>query len=359
MGKKATAMLFQSGVIVITVLFAVLGILGWIGSLLSPQQFWIGSMMSVVMLPILIVNFLFLIYWGFKLKVWALFSLLAIGMNFNLLTATFQFRFKDKTEYPNTLKIATYNIRGFAQPDYNFTLKSIAEFLQEENVDIACFQEYHETEKYPIDSIARHFKDMPYFAAPMNKAGEINIVIFSKYPILRDSLIQFKETSNSSVWADIEIEGETVRVFSNHFQTTNINQSKREIAQLKSNGITDEKGEEAFSVVMTRLRQNANKRAEQANLIRSIIDTTKTGIIVCGDFNDTPESYTYRTMSHGLNDGFKTSGRGFAHTYKYMLNLFRLDYIFYSDRFEGVKYYSPSLEWSDHNPVLLQFTLRN
>lgn len=352
-------MLFRSVMAIATLLFAVFGILGWIGSLLTPQQFWLGTLIGVGMLPVLIVNFFFLLYWAFKLRWWALVPLAAILININLITATFQIRFKDKKEYPNSIKIATYNIHGFAQPDYNFTLKSIANFLKDEHVDIACFQEYHDTEKYPIDSIAKHFDNMPYVAAPRNDKNEINMVIFSKYPIKTDSLIQYDGTGNSSLWADLDINGETVRIFSNHFQTTNLNQSKNEIAQLKSNGVGDEKGKEAFDVVMSRLYKNACKRAEQVTLIRSIIDTTKSKLIVCGDFNDTPTSHSYRKISKGLHDGFKTSGKGFAYTYKSMFSLFRLDYIFYSDGFTGINYYSPSLEWSDHNPVLLEFALGN
>lgn len=358
MGKKATGMLVRSGIIMITILFALFGILGWIGSLLSPQQFWLGTLLGVGMLPILIVNFLFLIYWGGQLKGWALFALVAIGVNLNSITATFQFRAKDKKEYANTLKIATYNVHGFAQPDYNFTLKSIASFLKNEKTDIACFQEYHETKKYPLDSIAEHFSYMPYVAAPLNDKGEINLVIFSKYPIKAYSLIKFEATGNGAIWADIEINGETVRVFNNHFQTTNLNQSKAQIERIKS-GISDNDGKEAFHVVLSRLYKNSCKRAEQVNKVRSVMDTTQSRIIVCGDFNDTPTSHTYKKMSTGLKDGFKTCGRGFAYSYKPMFRLFRLDYIFYSDHFKGIEYYSPSLEWSDHNPVLLELALRN
>lgn len=359
MGKKATSLLIQSGIIITTILCAVFAVLGWISSFMPPHEFWTGTLISVVMFPLLIVNFIFLIYWGFKLKIWALFPLMAIGVNINLLTATFQFRFEDKKEYPSTIKIATYNIHGQGQPDFNFTLKSIADFLIDEKVDIVCFQEYHETDKYPIDSMAKHFTTMPYHILPKGQSAPMTLVIFSKFPIKADSLLQFEDTGNGAMWADIDINGETVRIFNNHFQTTSINQSKRQIAQIKSGGVADDEGKEAFNVLMSRLYKNSCQRAEQVNAVRSIMDTTKGEMIVCGDFNDSPNTYTYRKMSKGLKDGFKTSGKGFAYTYKPMFHLFRLDYIFYSDNFNGVRYDSPSLEWSDHNPVLLELAFRN
>ena len=37
-------------------------------------------------------------------------------------------------------------------------------------------------------------------------------------------------------------------------------------------------------------------------------------VILCGDFNDTPASYTYRTVKGDLTDGFRDCGSGFGYT---------------------------------------------
>ena len=77
-------------------------------------------------------------------------------------------------------------------------------------------------------------------------------------------------------------------------------------------------------------------------------------VIVCGDFNDTPLSYTYRLMSRGLQDAFREKGRGFSHTYRGFYNTFRIDYVLVSDDFEVLSYEVPSVEFSDHHPVFVR-----
>ena len=81
---------------------------------------------------------------------------------------------------------------------------------------------------------------------------------------------------------------------------------------------------------------------------------TRTRRIVCGDFNDTPLSYTYRLMSRGLQDAFREKGRGFSHTYRGFYNTFRIDYVLVSDDFEVLSYEVPSVEFSDHHPVFVR-----
>ena len=75
---------------------------------------------------------------------------------------------------------------------------------------------------------------------------------------------------------------------------------------------------------------------------------------MCGDFNDTPLSYTYRLMSRGLQDAFREKGRGFSHTYRGFYNTVRIDYVLVSDDFEVLSYEVPSVEFSDHHPVFVR-----
>ena len=80
-------------------------------------------------------------------------------------------------------------------------------------------------------------------------------------------------------------------------------------------------------------------------------------VIVCGDFNDTPMSYTYRRLRGDLTDAFARKGRGMIYTYRGFLGVFRIDYLFHSDDFETVDYDSEQPLWSDHNPVIVDLKL--
>ena len=78
---------------------------------------------------------------------------------------------------------------------------------------------------------------------------------------------------------------------------------------------------------------------------------------MCGDFNDTPMSYTYHTIANKLNDSYQEVGYGPSYTYKSFFNLLRIDYVLYSDGITAHEYVSPYFESSDHKPIVVTFEL--
>lgn len=92
---------------------------------------------------------------------------------------------------------------------------------------------------------------------------------------------------------------------------------------------------------MGELEHNSSIRAGQVGEIRAEMDASPYPVILAGDFNDTPSSYTYRTMKGDMTDGFRDSGSGYGGTFRYLGGVLRIDYIFYDDAFEGIRYYMP------------------
>jgi len=94
------------------------------------------------------------------------------------------------------------------------------------------------------------------------------------------------------------------------------------------------------------------KRSYQAEMLRAHIDSSDYPVIVCGDFNDSPDSYAYRKISGELNDAFRKSGKGFlSSTYRGRMPSYRIDYILYDDYFSSCVYRRGNLKHSDHFPV--------
>lgn len=359
MGKKAAFLLAHALLVVATYVIVGLTVAGWLAGIMPPQKSWVITVLSLGMTPLLAINLLLVLWWAYKRKLLAILPLAAILLNIGFITSMFQFDTRKSSAVRSDLKVVSYNIHGFGQSDLRGTMDNLALYFNKEEVDIVCFQEFWTTEKCPIDSIQASFSQvMPYHAAHPQETGT-ELAIFSKYPISASGLLSFPETANSTMWADIEVGGRRIRVFNAHFQTTNINQSQDKIYRLRDRGITDQKGKEAFDDIMDRLYLNACKRTEQVEKVRAVMDTTSEPMIFCGDFNDTPASYTYKRIKGELKDGFKSAGKGYASTFKPMLGLFRLDYIFHSPEFTGMKYYSPDLSWSDHHPVMLELDLGN
>ena len=92
-------------------------------------------------------------------------------------------------------------------------------------------------------------------------------------------------------------------------------------------------------------------RARQARTVAAHIRRCPYPVIVCGDFNDTPLSYTYHVLGKQLQDAFAEAGFGLSNTYNGLLPSFRIDYILYSSHFKAVSYSCDRIDLSDHFPV--------
>jgi endonuclease/exonuclease/phosphatase family metal-dependent hydrolase len=82
-------------------------------------------------------------------------------------------------------------------------------------------------------------------------------------------------------------------------------------------------------------------------------------VIVAGDFNDTPVSYSYRKIRKGLNDAFVSSGYGAGFTYKGNYPPNRIDYILYDNALECRQFSITKVKYSDHYPISAYFRKKN
>lgn len=356
--KKATILLFHFLLVLATYAVALFTLLAWFAGFTPPQTSWFITVLGLAMMPLIIVNVLLLLWWIVRRKWIALVPAAVILLNIGFILSVFRIEVGGaEPEGGRRLKVASYNIHGYAQQDVGGMMRGLVKYLRSEGVDVVCFQEFPATDRFPVDSIRTLMADyLPYGVAADNDPG-VSVALFSRYLVGDHDILRFEHTANGALWADIDVPGEKIRLFNVHFQTTSLNQSRQEIESVRRRGIADYEGKKAFDAVMKRLYDNACKRNEQVDRVRAVMDTTARRIIVCGDFNDTPASYTYKHIKKGLYDGFRKCGNGYAYTYKPMMKLLRVDYIFYDKRFEGLRYQSPSLMWSDHNPVLLELRL--
>lgn len=347
MGRIAVSYLLKTLAVALTALLLAAAVLSWRSSFVSPEtgNFW--ATLALLMPVILLLNLAALVWWLFRRKwIVALMPFMALILNMGYISAMVRLpRFGSRE--PHDIRVATLNTFGFRRLGPTpVTAYGVASLMKREQVDVVCLQEFIDDSTFPPDSIAALFVSrMPYFVHQDGQA------VLSRFPIVAHRYVRFPESGNDYLQADLKVGGDTVRVFSVHLQTSGVSGLRHRFRK-------DYNRDAPVDRLLGELERNSRIRAQQVREIRAVIDSTHYPVIVAGDFNDTPSSYAYRELKGGLTDGFRDSGRGFGGTFRYLGGVLRIDYIFYDDRFEGVEYYTPQDDVSDHKAVVAGLRFR-
>ena len=285
-----------------------------------------------------------------------------IQVNFNSLkNKDIKERFTRNTRQEEKIvKVLSYNVRAFNLYNWanNTNAKdSILGYILNEDPDILCIQEYFTRMRGRFTSadLYRLLDKTPYrhiyYTIGENSDFRYGLATFSSYPIVRKGVIRFENTFNSSIFSDIVVGEDTVRVFNNHLES--IHFSKRHYAIFDSLKLpVDDQEIREWIDMSGRIRDAYIKRSEQADVIAEHIAQSPYPVIICGDFNDTPCSYTYNKMKGDLKDSFVEAGTGLGNTYSGSLPSFRIDYIMHSSFIESTYNKRARVRFSDHYPVV-------
>ena len=80
-------------------------------------------------------------------------------------------------------------------------------------------------------------------------------------------------------------------------------------------------------------------------------------IVLCGDFNDLPNSYVSNKISKNMKDAFLDYSFGIGHTYNGKIPFLRIDYILITPTFNVTKFEVINNKISDHFPVYAELNL--
>jgi endonuclease/exonuclease/phosphatase family metal-dependent hydrolase len=107
-------------------------------------------------------------------------------------------------------------------------------------------------------------------------------------------------------------------------------------------------------ILLSRLSQAAAKRSRQTDIVCSLVDKYKDyGIIIAGDFNDTPISNTYQRISKTMKCAFRDSGNGVGISFSLKGFPVRIDHIFVSKEMKtSSTIVDNKIESSDHHPII-------
>ena len=352
MGKLAVQKYFSFTILIITVLLMIFTIVGLYGGDVQPAGNTARAML-VYALPVLIAaDFVLLVFWLVMRRWhWALIPLIAILCCIPYSQTIYQFGSIDATaDSKPGVKIATYNVARFSRETSGFIAQDILSEMKKQKVDVVCFQEYNDQcgDKKNSDSYKDYF---PYMAM-----GESDMMIYSRYPIIKSKNLNFEMTNNSAMWAEINVNGTALRVYNAHLETTGINTTLHKAGKLINQGL-DVESNALLRAFYGNYTLGMIARSGQANVLAMDMRDCELPVIVCGDFNDVPYSYVYNTMLGDKVDGFKECGSGFMYTFRGGNKKVRIDYIFHDKGMTGLSYYKRELSYSDHNPVFMKIGL--
>ena len=336
----------------LSVLAAICLLLSYLSVFISPAKFWPIAFFGLVFQVFLLINIFLLFFWIIVKKKIFIAHLVVLLMGIPYIGSFVQLRGKPDAPGTNAVKVVSYNVHTFNAVFGENSSWDIADFINNENVDIVCLQEFFTfPDKQPKErDFIRLLDNLPYhhiFYNVAKKNSSFGLAIFSRFPIVGKGEFRFPNSSNAAVYVDIKVHGKTIRVYNNHLQSNSFNLSKT-LSRFRQ----DDKRIDQLVNASSKIKAAFVKRAEQVDRISNHIKSSPHPTIVCGDFNDTPVSYTYQTMKGKLNDAFKKAGRGIPSTYRGFFPSFRIDYIFYHNSINAHRFEVLSnITLSDHYPI--------
>lgn len=338
---------------------AVALLLSYLSIYINPEKIWIPAFFGLFFLPLFLLNVLLGAAWLIIKHKTAWINICSLVPSLFYLPLFVQIHVNNPApaDTLHRIKIISYNVHLFGllgNEKNTVTLPGIVEFIEKENPDIVCIQE---VSAFDTTSINKAFRQYPYHRYHLNirqNGAFFGIATFSRYPIAESEKFTFPNTSNRCLFTDIVIRQKTVRVYNMHLQSVHINLEETALRLQQ-----EELRNEELRNVSGRLKSGFIKRAKQVNLITWHMAASPFPIIVCGDFNDTPVSYTYRKMKGDRNDCFTKAGNGIVSTYKNFWPAFRIDYIFSDKQFDVARYKIEKVPFSDHYPVVVELRTKN
>lgn len=369
--SKKSGIHFFSKFVLSMNLFAVASLfLSYLASYINPEKFWLISFFGLAYPAILGINILFIIYWLFRLPKFALISGLSILIGMGVVQNHIGFRESTAIMVPKSsdsfIRVMSYNVHNFKQFGDNndkFTKEQILDIIRKEQPDVICFQEFFSRKRGEYNfrkAILQILETEHYYFKPSVDNGyeAIGMAIFSKFPILDKGNIQFEKNMNwnEAIYVDIKKNKQTFRVYNIHLQS--ISFKPEDYKYLKKVTTEIETSVESPRKIGGRLKRAFIKRGNQAKILKEHADKSPVPYIIAGDFNDTPISYTVKTIAKGMNNSFREMGSGFGITYNGAFPNFQIDYIFTSPEFKVKNYLIIKKKLSDHYPVRSDLELK-
>jgi endonuclease/exonuclease/phosphatase family metal-dependent hydrolase len=377
MPKPLFRILTKKVFIISNLVVAGLFVLGCYGYRLFTNERWFIGLLTLAAFYLFIVLLVFFIFWLVAKSKWSLLFLAVVVVTYRQLIKIVPVRISSNftlQKQKEALRIISWNVAQFDilnyKKDHRIHDKMI-DLINQYQPDIACFQEmvagdsivdlnnayYHKFSFYSIQDfeLSMHFADEYYsynWKENYLNSQHFGIIIFSKYPIInRHTITTYPNDYNSIFqYVDIVKDADTVRVFNIHLQSLKFNPIN--LQYIDNPTIESETDIEKSKNILGKFKRGFLRRKLQADRIKEEIERSPYRVIVCGDFNDVPNSYAYETIGNNLQNAFEKKGSGLGRTFSGIAPSLRIDNIFIDQHYQVNQYVRIAKKLSDHFPII-------
>lgn len=337
---------------------------------INPQMLWFFEFIALAYPVYVLLNIGYIVFWLFSShKLYVLISVVGFVLSFSTFFDTFSFAGKPNHEISgDTVRIVSYNVNAFNYDGWRGRAgiqAQVFEYLKQEKPDIICFQEFHHDKQEKFNMIDSIRKQLGLRYIQIHRVHEIKgryfygNVIFSKFPIKKTGVFLYQKTGNTTLWADLLMHEDTVRIYNNHLESYRLRPENIEAIERTTAG--QEFESKKLRKVGGKLKRAIQKRGQQTAELLEAMKENSHKTIVCGDFNAPPYSFTYKSLrsQNDLQDAFLEASSGMGGTLNWRLPSKRLDYILLSKSYIVSEYTCSKLKISDHYPISASFIIQH
>jgi len=323
---------------------------------LNPVEHPLLSITGMAFPIFMVANLLFLVFWIiFK---WRMIWIPVTGFLLAYVPISIYMPIHPSQDIPEgAIKVISYNVCAYGGNfKYENGFEVVLDYLNKEKPDIVCVQEDVDTwRRYVMKEYAKTFayNDTAVIA---NTALSFNALgIHTRFPIVKRERIAYPSLANGSVAWWLKVGEDTVVVINNHFESCHLNNNDRQQYRQILHGEMEKDSARAESKqLLIKLAEANEKRAPQIEAVcRYAEEHNQYAVLICGDFNDNPISWSRHAMGERFTDCYVTTGNGIGLSYNQKAFSLRIDHIFCSEKLQPFNCKIDSkIDASDHFPAV-------
>ncbi|MEO6327635.1 MAG: endonuclease/exonuclease/phosphatase family protein [Ginsengibacter sp.] len=338
----------------------------------SPPHWWFIGLLSLSLPYFIVLLVIFFAGWLLAKSAWLLLPVITLSLGWqavqNIIPFNSYAKFNIKKD-TNTLRVMSWNVEQFDIQQYKHHPEikvQMLELINKYKPDIACFQEmvggdYNKAINY-LGDFKRTLKfDNYYYSYDLRLdfdwSHHFGLIVFSRSAFIhKKTVTRYPFDYNSTFqYTDIIAGNDTIRIFNIHLQSLKL--SPGNLNYLDNPKLYTDTTLSESKNIMIKLKRAFLKRGRQADNVKDEINKSPYPVIVCGDFNDVPNSYAYNTIGKNLQDAFVKKGSGIGRTFSGISPTLRIDNVFVDNNFGITQFTRINKKLSDHFPIITDVSI--